>query len=93
MRGATNVHTHSGPGTPLGSAWLVLRRSLNLIMLSIPALMNPTRVLAQSKPAPPDLLDMSLEELMAIEIDSVYGASGFKQKVTEAPAYVTIIWR
>ena len=28
---------------------------------------------------------------MSIEIDSVYGASGFKQKVTEAPASVTII--
>ena len=34
---------------------------------------------------------MSLEDLMSIEIDSVYGASGFKQKVTEAPASVTII--
>jgi outer membrane receptor for ferrienterochelin and colicins len=34
---------------------------------------------------------MSLEDLMAVEIDSVYGASGFKQKVTEAPASVTII--
>ena len=28
---------------------------------------------------------------MSIKIDSVYGASGFKQKVTEAPASVTII--
>ena len=28
---------------------------------------------------------------MSIEIDSVYGASGFKQKVTEAPASVTIV--
>jgi iron complex outermembrane receptor protein len=28
---------------------------------------------------------------MSIEIDSVYGASGFKQKVTEAPASITII--
>ena len=34
---------------------------------------------------------MSLEDLMSIEIDSVYGASGFKQKVTEAPASATII--
>jgi len=34
---------------------------------------------------------MSLEELMSVRIDSVYGASGFKQKVTEAPASVTII--
>ena len=28
---------------------------------------------------------------MSVRIDSVYGASGFKQKVTEAPASVTII--
>ena len=34
---------------------------------------------------------MSLEELMSVRIDSVYGASGFKQKVTEAPASVTIL--
>jgi iron complex outermembrane receptor protein len=34
---------------------------------------------------------MNLEDLMSIDIDSVYGASGFKQKVTEAPASVTII--
>jgi outer membrane receptor for ferrienterochelin and colicins len=36
-------------------------------------------------------LDKSLEDLMSIDIDSVYGASGFKQKITEAPASVTII--
>jgi len=34
---------------------------------------------------------MSLEELMSVRIDSVYGASGFTQKVTEAPASITII--
>jgi outer membrane receptor for ferrienterochelin and colicins len=34
---------------------------------------------------------MSLEDLMALDIDSVSGVSGFKQKVTEAPASVTII--
>jgi hypothetical protein len=28
---------------------------------------------------------------MTVRIDSVYGASGFKQKATEAPAAVTII--
>jgi outer membrane receptor protein involved in Fe transport len=36
-------------------------------------------------------MDESLEQLMSIQVDSVYGASGFKQKVTEAPASVTII--
>ena len=48
-------------------------------------------MLAQDKGVAPNLLDKSLEELMSIRIDSVYGVSGFKQKVTEAPASVTII--
>jgi iron complex outermembrane receptor protein len=48
-------------------------------------------VLAQASNPSKNLTDMSLEELMSVRIDSVYGASGFKQKVTEAPASVTII--
>ncbi len=55
------------------------------------ALLNPTEVLAQNTVPSTKLTDMSLEELMAINVDSVYGASGFEQKVTEAPASVTII--
>jgi iron complex outermembrane receptor protein len=50
-----------------------------------------TRARAQKKDETPDVIDMSLEELMALDIDSVSGVSGFKQKVTEAPASVTII--
>jgi len=48
-------------------------------------------LLAQDNQAPAGLMDLSMEELMKVEIDSVYGASGYKQKVTEAPASVTII--
>src|SRR6202167_5307719 len=51
----------------------------------------PILALGQNKGATPDLADLSLEELMQIDVNSVYGASGFKQKVTEAPASVTII--
>src|ERR1700691_689231 len=51
----------------------------------------PILALGQNKGATPDLADMSLEELMQINVDSVYGASGFKQKITEAPASVTVI--
>jgi len=36
-------------------------------------------------------MDMSLEDLMNVEVDSVYGASGYKQKVSDAPASITII--
>lgn len=37
------------------------------------------------------LLDMSLEELMKVEVESVYAASRHQQKVTEAPASITVI--
>src|SRR3984893_4046345 len=40
---------------------------------------------------PKDLSQLSLEELMNLKIDTVYGASKFQQKVTEAPSSVTII--
>jgi len=50
-----------------------------------------TQALAQETPSSESLTDMSIEELMSLRIESVYGASGFKQKVTEAPAAVTII--
>ena len=49
------------------------------------------RALAQDKRTPTDLFDERIEDLMNIDIDSVYTASKFKQKVTEAPASVTII--
>jgi iron complex outermembrane receptor protein len=55
------------------------------------ASLNPVRLLAQDKQAPTDLFDASMEDLMKVDIDSVYAASGYKQKVTEAPASITII--
>jgi outer membrane receptor for ferrienterochelin and colicins len=70
---------------------LAVQRALILVLFSLLPLINSQRALAQNNPAPPNLLDMSLEDLMSIQIDTVYGASGFKQKVTEAPASVTII--
>ena len=36
-------------------------------------------------------MDMSLQDLMNVEIDSVYGASKYKQKVGTAPASITIV--
>jgi outer membrane receptor for ferrienterochelin and colicins len=40
---------------------------------------------------PTDLGELSVEELMAVRVDTVYGASKFEQKITEAPSSVTII--
>jgi outer membrane receptor for ferrienterochelin and colicins len=81
----------SGAGLSHLSKRSAVQRTLILAILSLLPFLNPTRALAQKKDRNPNLLDMSLEDLMSIEIDSVYGASGFKQKVTEAPASVTII--
>ena len=46
---------------------------------------------AKTRQKPPDLMEMSLEDLMKVEIDSVYGASRYKQKVNTAPASITIV--
>jgi len=80
-----------GTGPSHLSGWRAAERALTLFIFSLLLLLNSTHALAQKKSDAPNLLDMSLEDLMSIEIDSVYGASGFKQKVTEAPASVTII--
>lgn len=37
------------------------------------------------------LNNLSIEQLMDIEIDTVYGASRYEQKVTEAPSSVSIV--
>jgi outer membrane receptor for ferrienterochelin and colicins len=72
-------------------AWTVVQRALISFLLSLLPLLNSTPAVAQDTRTTPNLADMSLEDLMLIKIDSVEGASGFKQKVTEAPASVTII--
>ena len=38
-----------------------------------------------------DLKQLSLEDLMAVQVDTVYGASKHEQKTTEAPSSVTIV--
>ena len=37
------------------------------------------------QPTPADIANMSVEELMNVEVDTVYGASKFQQKVSDAP--------
>jgi len=46
---------------------------------------------AQEEQSSSPLLDMSLEDLMKVEVESVYSASRHQQKVTEAPASITVI--
>jgi outer membrane receptor for ferrienterochelin and colicins len=49
------------------------------------------RLWGQGPPAPADPMDMSLADLMKVDIDSVYGASGYKQQVADTPASITVI--
>jgi len=62
-----------------------------LILLSLLIALDAGNLPAQDAPARPDLLDMSLEDLMKVEIDAVYGASGYKQNVADTPASITVI--
>jgi outer membrane receptor for ferrienterochelin and colicins len=83
--------TSSGTRLSHPSGCRAVQGAFILVLVCLLPLLASTRASAQKKDETPSLLDMSLEDLMAVEIDSVYGASGFKQKVTEAPASVTII--
>jgi outer membrane receptor for ferrienterochelin and colicins len=56
-------------------------------VLARPAAAQPA---APAQP-PPDLSNLTLEELAGLDIDSVYGASMYLQKISEAPSSVTII--
>ena len=40
---------------------------------------------------PNELFDLSLEELMEVDVDTVYSASKYEQKLSEAPSSITII--
>lgn len=40
---------------------------------------------------PPDVMKLSIKQLMNVDVDTVYGASKFEQRTSQAPAYVTII--
>jgi outer membrane receptor for ferrienterochelin and colicins len=64
---------------------------LLLLALSVSPLKTRGQVVGESTPTPKSLSQLSLEELMAIKVDTVYGASKFQQKVTEAPSSITII--
>jgi outer membrane receptor for ferrienterochelin and colicins len=64
-------------------------RSRTLILFIALALAATAR--AQHAADDRNLADLSIEELMQVRVDSVYGASKHEQKVTQAPSSVTII--
>ena len=77
--------------TPLRDPAGSPRRQILLpFFLLTAAIFIPHKIFADD-PTKSSLMDMSLDDLMKVNIDSVYGASGYKQKVTDAPASITII--
>jgi len=68
-----------------------MKQKFASLLLSLLTALAPCPLHAQDAQAHADPLDMSLEDLMKVEIDSVYGSSGYKQKVNQAPASITII--
>src|SRR6185295_20019855 len=63
------------------------------VLLKVAALMltlSSSMIMAMAQ-TPDDLTQKSIEDLMNIEVDSVYSASKYSQKVTEAPSSVSIV--
>lgn len=56
----------------------------------IAAILCAGAVFAQEQ-TPPDLSQLSIEQLMNVKVETVYGASKFLQNVSDAPASVTIV--
>jgi iron complex outermembrane receptor protein len=70
------------------------------LLAAVLLLVTPPTALAQldntsppggSPPADDQVADLGLEQLMSLEVQSVFGASKFLQKITEAPASVTVV--
>jgi iron complex outermembrane receptor protein len=69
----------------------MIKRIVLPVLVSLQIALPPGVLGAPDSSAQPNLLDMSLEDLMKVEVDSVYGASGYKQDVSDAPASITVI--
>ncbi len=67
------------------------RGTISLLLVWLLGASDPKPLAAQSTPPVPDVMGMGLEDLLKVEIDSVFGASGYKQSVTNAPASITIV--
>jgi outer membrane receptor for ferrienterochelin and colicins len=62
---------------------------ISLLILACMSGISAAGVTEQDVPA--DLKQMTIEELMQVEVTTVYGASKYEQKTTEAPSSVTVI--
>src|ERR1700710_2108898 len=76
------------PARPAKSA--LLRHGLAALLCL--GLMMPAGAAADPPPSDPgNLEDLSLEDLMNVRVERIVSASRYEQKVTQAPASVTII--
>src|SRR5690606_23366775 len=66
-------------------------RFLGLLLVAAFAGQSAEAQIRPSGPSLKELTELSLEELVDIQVDLVFGASRFSQKVTEAPASVSIV--
>ena len=66
-------------------------RTRSRILLACVSLTLAAAVQAQQMPDSENIADLSIEELMQVRVDSVYGASKHEQKVTQAPSSMTMV--
>ena len=85
-RSCPNRHTLSVGGIICRRS---VRRALTALLVSLPILAYPSGI--DTNQVPTDLTALPLESLMQIEVPKVYAASKIEQKVTQAPASITII--
>ena len=79
-----------GPGrSAVRSALLVL--AFMLAASIVAQAQSPQALPAAPQAAQADAGELSLEQLLQVEVQSVFGASKFLQKITDAPAAVTVV--
>jgi outer membrane receptor for ferrienterochelin and colicins len=66
-----------------------IRQTLAALLICLPILASAAS--SDTNQAPADLTALSLESLMQIEVPTIYGASKFDQKLSQAPASVTVV--
>jgi len=69
----------------------IIRRIFFACIMCITFFSMTSLVYASASVPKSAVTDLSIEQLMEIEIESVFGASKFQQKVTEAPSSISIV--
>jgi outer membrane receptor for ferrienterochelin and colicins len=68
-----------------------ITRRLWLTAALVGALTLPARAQTQTETADQPIADLTLEQIARVEVNTVFGASRYLQKVTDAPSAVTIV--